>query len=603
MKILPVVFAALLAVPVAAQEPTPTPDDAVETVIVVTADRNPRPLAQTTSAITVITRAQIEAKAAFDLTDAIRLAPGISLAQSGTRGKTVSIFTRGTNSNHTLVLIDGVRANSPQDGRFDFGQIPVENVERIEVLRGPQSALYGSDAIGGVINIITRRGSGEFKTGARAEFGNYATNRQVVTANGEMGKTRLSFAASRLKSGGVFENDKYTDNGASLRLDHALSPKQNLAFTGRISAAKYGVPGDRFVAPEPLQGDRSRDATASLQWTNNAPRRRDQVTLGVYDRYLRDDDLRDASGFGDLFTAKDRVRTLDAQSAFVIGAHTLTLGGEERREVARTTSNFGGFNNGTTTHALFLQDEFRVGKLSLVPGVRRERNSQYGGFTSYRLASAYEINEKTRLKATYGTAFKAPAFIFLYYPGFSNPNLQPERSQGAEIGLERRFLDGGRFEATFFHNRIRDLIDGGLLLNVNSARTRGLELELDAPFGKGFRAVLNQTFTNISASTATPLTRRPKFNTSADVIANRGRWNYDLGLLAQGERYDRLTFGTPVQKFGGYGRLDFTLGHQIRPGVEIYARAQNLLNKRYDEVAGYPAPGFNLVFGVKTASF
>jgi vitamin B12 transporter len=156
MKISPLFFSSLLALPAFAQEPTPTatpnaPEDR-ETVIVVTAERNAQPLSQTPSAVTVITRQQIEAKKPFEISELIRLVPGVSVAQSGTRGKSTSIFTRGTNSNHTLVLLDGVRANNPSDGRFDFGQIPAENIERIEIVRGPGSALYGSDALGGVIN-------------------------------------------------------------------------------------------------------------------------------------------------------------------------------------------------------------------------------------------------------------------------------------------------------------------------------------------------------------------------------------------------------------------------------------------------------------------
>lgn len=146
-------FTPLLALPALAQEPETAPE--TETVIVVTAERNTQPLSQTPSAITVVDRQQIAAKKPFDTTDLVRLSPGVSLAQTGTRGKSASVFLRGANSNHTLVLIDGLRANSPADGRFDFQTLPAENIERIEVLRGPQSALYGSDAIGGVINIIT----------------------------------------------------------------------------------------------------------------------------------------------------------------------------------------------------------------------------------------------------------------------------------------------------------------------------------------------------------------------------------------------------------------------------------------------------------------
>lgn len=615
MKFSPLAFSSLLALPVLAQEPAPTPtpsdESESETVIVVTAERNSQPLSDTPSSVSVITRQQIEAKKAFDIIDVLRLVPGVSIAQSGTRGRSTSIFTRGTNSNHTLVLVDGVRANSPLDGRFDFGQIPVENIERIEVVRGPGSALYGSDAIGGVINLITRRGDEPLKTGGSVEFGNRDTNRQTFSANGAFGANRLSVTAFRRDTDGQFQNDDFRDNGLALRFDRELSPSQNLAFLTRISKAKFGVPGQRRFNPDPFQRDETEDQNYSLQFSNRAKNRRDQIILGTYLRDLEDDDTRQATNPAARPSRfKNRVSTLDLQTTFDLGRNNLTLGAEERREKVDFLSVFGNstsaFAGKTQTRAFFAQNEFKSGALTLVPSVRREDNSQFGDLTSYRLASAYALNPETRIKATYGTAFKAPSFSALYFPGSSNPSLEPERSKGGEIGISRQ-LDGGRVELTFFHNRINDLIDfpapNFVPVNVARAKTRGVEIELEKSLGNGFRLLGNATTTRISSSTG-PLTRRPKLNASADLLWKRGKFNTDLGFVLQGRRFDAdFVSEFAPRRYNGFSRVDLTVGYQLKREVEIYARIGNLFNNKYEEVAGFEAQRFNFVLGVKTLSF
>ena len=599
------------------------PDD--EKIIVVTAERNRQPLADSPSAVAVVTRAQIEAKKPFDILDVLRLVPGLSVAQSGTRGKTTSVFTRGTNSNQTLVLVDGVRANSPQDGRFDFGQIPIENVDHIEVVRGPASALYGSDAIGGVINIITKRGSGPLQPGGLLEFGNQGINRQEVNASGTFGKNdgnHLSFSGFRLDSNGQFQNDDYRNVGASLRLDHDFSASKNktLSFIGRTSQSKFGVPGQRFLSFDPFQRDNSRDTQLSLQFENRDRKRRDKIVLGQYDRRLEDDDTRDQSApTASPSRFSNKVQSLDAQTSYDFGGNTLTAGVETRHESADITSNFaftgedgavqtGGsrYNKGTHTNAIFAQDEFKSGKFTLVPGVRYEDNSQFGDFTSYRVAGAFDVTASTRLKASYGTAFKAPSFDSLYFPGFGNPNLTPETSHGYDAGILQKF-GSGTLELTYYNNHLSDLIGSDpktfLPININRAKTHGLEVALDQPLNRNFRLLVSGNTTATSSSSGR-LLRRPKFNASADLIANRGKFEGDLGVVAQGQRFDSnfVNEFTP-REYGGFVRTDFTLSYRVRPQFGVYARVGNLLNRKYEEVAGYQAPRFNISVGIKTLAF
>jgi vitamin B12 transporter len=180
--------------------------------------------------------------------------------------------------------------------------------------------------------------------------------------------------------------------------------------------------------------------------------------------------------------------------------------------------------------------------------------------------------------------------------------LRPEESVGYDLGFEQELGNGGRFEATLFRNRYRDLINSGFPpVNINNATTQGLELYLNQPFGKGFRAVVNHSFLKTESNSA-PLVRRPKFATSADLLYRRGKAQFDLGVVAQGRRFDIGPSFTP-EKFEGYTRVDLTAGYDIRPGLQAYVRAQNLLNRKYEEVAGFRAPRFNFVVGLTTSAF
>ncbi len=644
-KYLPFAAPFLLSAAASAQDapapalPTPTPASTSSTAstdepereveIVVTPTRTQRTLSETASSVTVITRRQIEDKKPLDVIDILRLAPGLSISQSGTRGKVASVFLRGSNSNQTLVLIDGVRANSPADERFDVGNLAPENIERIEVLRGPQSALYGADAMGGVINIITRRGSGPLKTGGALEFGSQSSNREVITARGDVGRGSLSFAASRTSTKGFFANDDYRNNAASLRYDRTLSPNSSLTFTGRAEDGEVGAPGQQFLSFDPNARSKPQLLNGTLQFFNQAKsggaegtvRRSDRVSLGITHRNLRfDDPINPGAAFPSFTNSilRDQVLVADAQTTFQGARNALSLGGELRREGANgdTRSTYGPtkFDQSTNTSALWAQDELRAGKLLVIPGLRYEHNSQYGGQVSGRLATAYELRDASRIKASAATGFRAPSINELYFPNYGNPNLNPEKSTGFELGYERPTSRGGRAELTAFTTRYRDLI-GSLqtgqtfaAANINRARVNGLELSLSQPLTRGLDLIVNHAFLNTSSSSG-QLLRRPKFVSTADLLFRRDKVRADLGLVAQGRRFDNDFAAPPFGKgrgagfYPGFTRLDLTLGYQVQPALEAYVRFGNLLNRRYEEAAGYPSQRFNFVVGLQSRAF
>ena len=589
-------------------------DDTVE----ITSTRLPRAISQAVSAVTIITRAQIEAQKPFDLAEILNRAPGVSISRNGSPGQTTTVRLRGGESDHTLVLLDGIRLNSPSTGLFDFGQILVENIERIEVLRGPQSGLYGSEALGGVINIITRQGSGPFKSGGALEYGSQSTSKQVLTAGGEIGRGKLSFSATRLQSDGFFANDDYKNLGTSLRYDLPTSKTGTLSFITRLEDAKSGAPNQRVLSFDPNARAKSQNWTNSLQWKNDAARHLDKISLGLFDRNFRYNNPIDAPGGSfDNNRFDDQNAQIEAQTSLLRGANTLTFGGEYRREKANLDFNSGGpfgpfaanFSPKRNNWALFAQDEFRQTKFSLVPSLRYENNEQFGSDINGRLAGAYELG-KGRLKASIGTGFRAPTFNELYFPNFGNANLQPEQNTGIDFGYERATKSGGRFEATVFYNRFRNLIGSDpntfLPANLDRATTKGIELFASQPVAKGLTLVLNQTVQSVDSANKNYILRRPRYATALDALYKNNKWNADFAIISQGRRFDdNFVFGPGNVRdfYAGFTRLDLTLGYDVKPNLEVYTRVGNLLNRRYEEVAGFPAPRFNIVFGIKAKAF
>lgn len=612
--------------PLLADEPAATPNPPADESITVVTSANliPEELSETPATVTVVQPGQINAKQAFDITDVIKLAPSLSLLQTGSRGKTATLILRGANTNQTLILVDGVRINPPSQGVVDFSAIPVDNIDHIEVLRGPQSALYGSDAMGGVINIITRRGEGPLKSGAILEYGSQKTNRETYSLRGSTGKGSLSLTATRLQSDGFFTNDDFRNTGLSVRYDHPTSANSSLTLTTRLDEARTGTPGQRVVLFDPNERTKTSGWQGSLQWNHQTDQRQDKVILGWLNQKLFDNDPNNP---GDPFFGttdiKDQITNLEAHSSRSYAHHTLTGGGEVRRDKASfniiSDGMFGPFNNAlsqaVTTSGLFVQDKMNVQRWTLVPGVRWEDHSRFGSNWSGRFNSSYQLTPVSRVKVNVGTGFHAPTIQQLFDPMFGNPNLKPEKSIGYELGYANDADPRTHWEVTGFINRFRGLIGNDPVtfapVNINQARTIGLEFAVDKSLGQDWRFVLNQGILHVSSSNPGFLLRRPRFTTTADLIRQHGKWQADLGVVASGKRVDNdfagpFSGGTGTgvtQLFPGFSRVDLTVSHTLRPGLQAYVRAQNLFNRHYEQVAGFPAPTFNFVVGIRTATF
>jgi vitamin B12 transporter len=625
---------ALAALPAAAQDPT-TYDKTVGEVVV-SATRTPLPQRWVASAITVIPAAEIEQLQLRSLPDALRTTPGIDVVQTGGPGGQTSVFARGANSDHVLVLIDGVEANDPaQPSGFDFGQILLDDVERIEVLRGPQSSLYGSDAIGGVINLITR-GPGAAPGGsARLEAGSFGTFDQALAANGRASGLGYALSLSHFRSedtpvtppellapGERAIGEGYDNLTASGRLSAALSPDLELGFSARYARSILRFTGDDFSVfpsiPAPAQSVQDRGelfarAEARQSLFGGALKSVLGVSLTDYRTHEQDPDL----GFGapDPIVSDGRRVAVDWQGDIALAKNeTLVLGlGDKNFRLDKTAVPARDEDRWAFAE---LESEPFPG-LSTAASLRLDDYRREGSVTTWRIGATYTVpTTGTRLSATAGTGFKAPtlADLFVSFPAFgffANPDLKPERSFGWDAGLEQPLAAGrARVGATFFHNDITDLIEPvfdaasftSTLINLDRARTWGVESFASARLGEGFEVRGQYTFTDArDAASGDELLRRPRHSAGATATW-RGADHLTLTATATyvGSWIDaNRSFTIPRLKAPAYATFDLAGDWRLSREAVVFARVENLFDRRYQQPVGFLRPGRGLFAGVR----
>ncbi len=621
--------------------------DAVLPETVVTATRVPTPIDRIASSITVIDQGEIARRGYTSLPEALRTVPGLSIGQygEGSRNGVANLYLRGASSNHTVVLLDGVDVTDPASsaGAFDFSTVNLANVERIEVLRGPQGTLYGSSAIGGVINIITKSGKGPLGGSATVQGGSFGTAGLSGTLHGSLLDERLSFALSaernrtdgyayaaadrRASAGAPAFDDGSHDWTVSGKLGYRLS--DTLSVSGLIRQSKafsnYDAnPGDpnaelrndirlmRGEAVWDVFGGRMSNrvgfaSTTYDQVSSNSP----DPYYNVLESYPSTGERLKADWQGDIFLTPDQ---------------TLTLGAESSRETITSSSLYqtpDDTSEGTTRGAirnsagfLQLQSGF-FERLYTTIGVRVDAGSRYGEEVTWRVAPAYLIPETgTKLKASYGTGFKAPALSQLYLQSSSsygeyvgNPDLVPETSRGFDAGVEQTLFDKRlSLGATYFQNRIENMIvyvygTPSTLTNEQNGRSKGVESYASLAVTKDLDLRLDYTWMALNGDTQAQVVRRPrhKLSLGADWQATE-----DLSLsttvLYVGKRKDigNFTFAyfnqTPVVT------MDVSARYKVAPGYTAFGRLTNLLDRTYQNPDGWLAAGRAAMFGV-TASF
>ncbi|MEO8064661.1 MAG: TonB-dependent receptor [Pseudomonadota bacterium] len=583
-------------------------DELEQTII--TATRTPLPLDSVGAPVIVITRGDIERSLASDVSELLQQHAGLEIARNGGPGQTTSLFTRGTESNHTVVLIDGVRINPGTIGGAALQNIAPESLERIEIVKGPRSSLYGSDAIGGVVQLFTR-GAAKNGVTAGATYGADHTQQLFSDAAVSAGKFRFGFGGSYATSSGMpaFTEDNL-DRGyrnVTGRISAELAATDELTFRVRGWRAAGRTEYSAQTFSDPPYTPASQDFENSVYSFETEYRAADN--FGVRANFSRalDDINQLQPGFGPkVFDyARTRRGTVDVQLDLAkIGAHSLTFGVQRSDENTRAQSFTTVIDENTLVTQAFVQDQFEIGRLTSRLALGHVDHETFGNQLTWNAEFGVGNDRGTRVVLSGGSAFRAPDSTDRF--GFGgNRDLDPEVSRQVELSVRQKIGARQQVSLSAFDNRIRDLIDyvtidfntfEGQNQNVARARIKGVEL--------GYR------FNGEAWNTRAELTLQdPRDETTDERLLRRSREalvlavNRDVGALdlgvdiaAYGNRKD---FGFPTVTLDSYALVNATLRYRVNDALTLQGRLENLLDENYVLAQGYRTEGRSYTVGVR----
>ncbi len=604
-----------------AQEPSPTPSpsEATAEAVIVTATRTEIPEEESPASVSVITSEDIEQKQIERVSDALREVPGLSVVQTGTAGQLTSVFTRGLRSEHTQVLLEGVPINQGLQGAFNFADLTTDNIDRIEVVRGPQSTLYGPRALAGVIQIFTKQGEGTPAITLASEGGSYDTFRESLESDGKIDQFDYSIGASRLDTDNARPNNQYRNSAAIANI--GWSPNEHVRISGLFTylLSDAGSP-NKIFNPRPV------DNLLTERWLI-AP----HIDLEIGDwwdhKFIFSYDHErqvfnpNEDGFIGPTRALFKRLTIDYQNDLRPTSWlTITSGffysqvdaGQER---PFTLQIFGPQPTFVSDHtqqtAGFLQALFTpLNGLIFVAGGRFDHFNQFGDVWTYRIAGSYQINRtNTTLHSSVATGFSPPSSQDKIFG--NNFGLQPEKDFGWDIGVEQRFWSNRvALGLTYFHNDLSNLIGSNDLfetLNLGSAQTQGLEAELRAQPIADLVFMASYTYldaektssTDISQPQGARLPRRPR--NVVYVSASYLWWKKLRTTIAANfvNAREEINFGGPNFDIEDYSFFNFAAEYEVNPHLSFFGRIDNLMNEHYAEVFGFPNLGRAAYGGIK----
>ena len=576
--------------------------------VVVTANRLARTVDDTQASVSILSRKDIERQQAQSLPELLKGLPGVAISSNGGAGKQSALFVRGTNSDHVLVLVDGVKIGSASTGQAALQDIPVEQIERIELVRGPRSSLYGSEALGGVLQIFTKKGAqapsvmigvgshGTFSTSVSDGFG---SREAWLNASLTSTHTRGINACQGNPGAGCYtvEPDRDGYRNTSLFLRAGSQPHRTLAVEAQLFEVR---------AHNDYDGSASNEADVhqqvlggSLRWTpNDAIRSSLRVAQSIDDsKNFKDEDF--ASRF------KTNRHNLAWQTDFELAEHhTLVAGLDWLQDRIQSSTDYD-CNSRRNTGA-FAQYLGRFGASELQLAARHDDNEQFGHHGTGSVSLGHAFSPKLRGFVSLGTAFKAPTFNQLYYPGYGSASLKPEKSRTLEAGLSGHFGEAGSWQASLFDTRVSDLIvtvgswPNSSLQNASKASIRGAEIGVQSRFLET-RLALKLAYADPrdhsgGANDGKLLARRPRQTASLDLDRDFGRVSLGASLTGVGGRYDDAA---NRNRLGGYGLLDLRAEYRMTPVWKIQLRVENALDKRYETAAYYNQPGFGAFLSLR----
>ena len=593
--------------------------------IVVTANRAPQPLARVGQSITILDSAEITRRQSTNLVDLLRSVPGVTVARNGGIGGTSGVFIRGADSDQTVALIDGIKLNDPAapGGGFNFGNLLIGNIDRIEVLRGPQSVLWGSQAIGGVVNMITRAPTEDLTVNARGEYGWRGTAQVVGNVSGKAGPLSASVGAGYFRTDGISafsetrggkERDGFDNFGANANLRLALSDAISIDARGWYSDSTADIDGfapPTFALGDTLETTKTRELTAYTGVNAALLDGRFRNRLGFAYTDIR---RRNANAGVAGFAADGRNERLEYQGVFAIADGWQATAGLERETSRLTTTSFGATTRGRARlDSIYGQlVATPVAGLSLTAGMRQDDHDRFGGATTFGTSGVWAPgNAGTTLRASYAEGFKAPS-LFQLQGDFGNQALRPERAAGWDAGVSQSLLDGALVaSATWFERNSTDLIDFiscpaprtgicvnrpfGTYDNIARARSQGVELGLQLRPTEALQAQVSYTWTDArtrtagSANSGRQLARRPRHSVTTLVDY---AWDFGLQtgatLTHVGASFENAA---NTRRLAGYVLVDLRASFPITGAIEIYGRVENLFDESYETSFGYGQPG------------
>jgi vitamin B12 transporter len=621
-------------------KPQPEQEEVKTRDIVISATKTPQPISQVTSAVEVIQGEELERKKIKTVIDALRLAQGVAAFSNGGPGTTATVRMRGAQANHTLVVLDGAIMNSGTTGDFNFANLTAENIERIEILRGAQSMLWGADAIGGVVNIITKKGRGKPTASAFVEYGSFASLREGVQVSGTKGRLDFAAALTRWDTSsfsavnyrrGASERDGFHNWQGSGKVGVALPKEGRFEFAVRwwnsdvnldnalaASAFNPATPLDVFGSKQTtrnltLSGSYDQPITSwwSQKLTLAQTNERTLFDSGTFERDLNTGVVSPVFPFpGDIEILNKR---LEWQHNVQVAEPLLLTAGYQFREEQGDNPSLAPETKIISSNAGFGQAQLNLkNRLLMTAGIRQDSYNVFGDATTYRVTAGYLIPETgTKVRGSYATGFRAPTINQLFFPfGFGNPDLKPEKSKSMDVGVDQTLVqDRLMVSAGYFWNRFQDLIlgvaspacpppFGFCAQNIGQARSQGWEAGFTAAVLRNLDIKGQYTYTlTRDVNTATRLPRWPVHQATVGVSyqpIEPMRVNVDYRYVGS-----RFNDSANTEKQSAFGVVNLSATYDVTDRLQLFGRIDNLLNEKYEEIMFFGTPIRSVFGGVK----